>query len=328
MMPRALFAAFLLLPFPALACKCQMSLSACNEVANADVVFIGTVESVSPSFLNHWNAAQRPSLQQLNEADTRFQQDRSSTNLSSLKNTFLRVFPDLPVEYQRRLQTAATHDDLATLFNYVLDHGKRVRFKVKTIFRGQKDDDDARKEAGKKDDDDARETTFDVWTPFGDCGYEFQTGETYLVYADDDEETNIMETGACTRTKRVTDAGPDLGYLYFYHNDADHSGRVEGFVTSNPLYQVEMAPLNSQDKISSPIAGVVLELQTVAGPRFTESEQDGRFIFDGLAAGNYAVTAYEAGYPDQVKLLTGPKQVHVEKQGCATPVLLISKGPQ
>jgi hypothetical protein len=36
---------------------------------------------------------------------------------------------------------------------------------------------------------------FEVWNDLGNCGSLFQKGETYLVYATDDEETDRLETG-------------------------------------------------------------------------------------------------------------------------------------
>src|SRR5258705_4336889 len=48
----------LLLPISAMACKCQLTLSACRETAASEVIFIGTVEAISPSFLDQWNPEQ------------------------------------------------------------------------------------------------------------------------------------------------------------------------------------------------------------------------------------------------------------------------------
>ena len=190
-----------LFPFAAFACKCQLTLSVCNEVASTDIIFVGTAEAIEPSFLDSWNAGQRAALDLLNQESARAQSDRSPAAFARLRDAYLKVFPDLPADHKKRLAAATSPDQLAELFYWILDHGKRVRLHVKTVFRGDLGDDD---------DDDAPAKTVEVWTAFGDCGINFQTGETYLVYADDDEESNIMTTGACTRTRRLTDAGDDL----------------------------------------------------------------------------------------------------------------------
>ncbi|HXB73165.1 MAG TPA: carboxypeptidase regulatory-like domain-containing protein [Candidatus Acidoferrales bacterium] len=307
-LPGLLLGLLLLLMAPArlAACKCEMTFSACAEAAQTEVVFIGTVESVEPSFLDHWNPAQRSSLAALNEETTRLRADKSPAGVVKLKDTYLKVFPDLPEDYRKQLAAANTTDDLVSAFYWILGHGKRARVKVKTVYRGDDDDE-----------------YFTIWTPFGDCGYDFQKGETYLIYADQDEETDIMETGVCNRTRRVSDAGEDLAYLFFLQHGKPHSTRLEGFVTSNLLYQAEHDTQHYTGAIKSPVSSAVLELRSAEGPRYTESDAGGRFVFDGLAAGVYNVTVFAPGYPREVQILAGPRQVRVEANACATQIFVV-----
>ncbi len=335
-MKGALLCSLALLARAAFPCGCQVTVPVCNEVAYSSAVFIGTVESISPVFLEDWSLSRRPSLQQLNLANERYLSDRSPQNLAALKDVFRKTFPDLPEEQRGRLDKADSQTALVGLFSAVLGHGKRVRFRVGTVFRNGDDDDDQRakdqdkaKDAGKdvkaKDDgDDAKDQVFDVWTPFGDCGFDFQAGETYLVYADSDEDTNIMETDSCTRTRRLSDAGPDLAYLYFYKEHKAASGRLEGFTSFDTLYQVKQ---RDADKIDSPVPGVTVELKSASGMRYTHSDPSGKFWFDGLEAGDYQLSGYASGFPDTVKLLSGPKRFHLDARGCSSQVLLIPKEP-
>jgi hypothetical protein len=290
-MGRALFVAWLLLPTALPACQCLLTLSACNEAALADRVFIGTVESVEPSFLNRWNPAK----------------------LSSLPLRRQLAGMDLPEYYKRRLAAAKTDDDIARLFYLILAQGRRVRFKVKTTFRGEKE----------KEDSGDEEKSLEVWTDSGDCGYDFQEGETYLVYADEDEETDRINTSVCYRNRRLSDAGDDLAYLFFFQNGGDQSARLEGFVTSDEFYQRDLDRAHDPEKVKLPAPGVILELNSGQGRRYTESGRDGRFVFDGLAGGEYSISVFDAGYPDVVKLLAGPARVEVEKKGCASQILLV-----
>ena len=69
--------------------------------------------------------------------------------------------------------------------------------------------------------------------------------------------------------------------------------------------------------------GLILELKSSQGRRYAESDRDGRFVFDGLAGGEYSVSVFDTGYPDKVKLLAGPTRVAVEKKGCASQILLV-----
>ena len=311
--------AALLLARPALACKCSATYGVCGAVATSNVIFIGTVESVEPKFLDRWNPAGQPSMAKLNEANERFLQNGSAANLGALKDQLRSAFPDLPDEGKKRLESANSHDSLVKLFSYVLDHGKRTRFRVRTVFRNGDDDDDS-------DDDTSDDQTFDVWTQFGDCGYDFQEGETYLVFAGNDEETNIMETDSCSRTRRLSDAGPDLAYLYFSHDHDHPSGRVEGFTTFDLMYQLQQAVPFDPDRIASPAAGIVVELKSEHWRRYATTDASGHYIFDGLDAGDYQVSGYAAGFPDTVKLLTAaPKTARVAERGCASQVLVIPK---
>jgi hypothetical protein len=286
-------------------------MSVCNEVASTDIIFVGAVDAIEPGFLDSWNAGQRAALDLLNRESARSQTDRSPAAFASLRDAYLKVFPDLPEDHKKRLAGATSPEQLAELFYWILDHGKRVRLRVKTVFRGELDEDD----------DDAPAKTVEVWTAFGDCGIDFQTGETYLVYADDDEESNTMTTGACTRTRRLTDAGDDLAYLYFFKNYADNAGRLEGFVTADLLFQRDLDPAHYTGRIGAPVAAVV-ELKARDRSRYTQSDGQGRFLFDGLPAGDFTVNAYAPGYPAETRLLAGPKPVRMEKRACATQVLV------
>src|SRR5258708_3796923 len=91
----------LLLPVAALACKCQVTMSPCNEAASTDVIFVGTVEAIEPSFLDSWNAEQRAALSMLNEEYARVQNDRSQETFRRLRDAYLKVFPDLPAEHKK-----------------------------------------------------------------------------------------------------------------------------------------------------------------------------------------------------------------------------------
>lgn len=46
----------------------------------------------------------------------------------------------------------------------------------------------------------------------GDCGYAFEVGESYLIYAHR-PPTGELTTGICSRTRTITDAADDLAYL-------------------------------------------------------------------------------------------------------------------
>ncbi|MEO8597169.1 MAG: carboxypeptidase-like regulatory domain-containing protein [Candidatus Solibacter sp.] len=318
-MRRVLFL-WALFPFASLACTCQLTLSVCNQVAANDYVFVGTVEAIEPSFLDSWNAGQRAALDLLNEESARAAADRSPAAFAKLRDAYLQVFPDLPAEHKKRIANATSPDQLANLFYWILDHGKRVRLRVRTLFRGEDDNDkgDAKLAAGA---DKEPLKVIELWTAFGDCGINFQNGETYLVYADDDEETHIIATGSCTRTRRLTDAGDDLAYLYFYKESPAASGRVEGFVTADLLFQRNYDTSHYTGRIDAPVAST-LELKSDARARYAETDSRGRFVFDGLPPGDFSLTPFAPGYPAESRQLAPARNLRLDKGACLTPILV------
>jgi hypothetical protein len=330
-------------PFTLLACKCDATFSACHEVGASDLVFIGTVESIDPVFLSRWNPSGRSSVRSLNDAYTDAQQHPSATTLNRLKDEYLKIFPGLAADDKRKLAAANSTQAVSSLFYSTMDQGMRVRLKVNTLFKHEDDDDNddrtKQKKGGNKDvaknnsvktaqPDDHQtkdEDSFEIWTPFGDCGVDFQAGETYLVYANSDEGADYFFTSTCTRTRRLSDSGEDLAYLFFYKNRPKESARLEGFVTTNERYKLGFDPLHNTEAIKSPVPGVVVELESDRLTRYAESDRDGRFVFDGLREGNYTVSAFAEGYPVNPRLLGGPEHLHIEEKSCASQVLLLPK---
>jgi hypothetical protein len=301
---------------PAEACKCLASYPVCTEVAQTDVIFIGTVESVEPAFLDPWNA-DRLSLLPTDEI-LRLRQEGSPASLAKLKQIYLKLYPNMPVHYKESIIGAQTHTDLRKAFEAISAQDRQIRLRVKTVFQ-HKDDDD------KDDDDNLTGKVVTVWTDSGDCGFSFQTGETYLVYADNDEETGQLATSICHRTSRLSDAGADLAYLYYLKNGGTNSTRLEGFVTSDPRAALQWDASRFATSIGSPQPGVVIKLNSGQTPRYIRTDPEGKFIFDGLAGGDYELSAFDAGYPQTVRQLGYPKSFHAEPNSCARQILTVPK---
>jgi hypothetical protein len=195
-----------------------------------------------------------------------------------------------------------------------------VRFQVKTPFNRCGEDDDA--DDNDSDADDSSPASIEISTPFGDCGYNFQRGETYLVYAVSDEDTTVSVADACTATKRLSDAGADLPYLYFLKDNKRAAGRVEEVATYDP--NVLLNPPPSEDETpASPAIGLVIAASSGESPRYAISDRRGRFVFDGLAPGDYTVSAWAPGYPDTLKLLSDPGEIRIGPKSCGNKILLI-----
>jgi hypothetical protein len=300
-------------------CHCEASFGACKEIRLSDLVFIGTVESIQPIFLSRWYGADQSAMQALNAAFLRAQEHPSADSLRDLKDKYLGAFPELDDRQKKLVETADSLQQMTAFFASALDRGMRVHFKVRSVYKQGDDDDDA----GKKD---KKETDFmDVWTASGDCGYDFQIGETYLVYANDEEGADFFFTSTCMRTKRLSDAGEDLAYLYFYKNQPEASSRLEGFITSDRKSQLEMDPTHEPSVIGSPIVGLILQLKSDRLTRYAESDPGGRFLFDGLPEGDYELSVFASGYPKTNQSLAGPRRLHVKEKSCARQIFLLPK---
>lgn len=323
-MPRAVlalcFLSFFLFSQAAQACQCEASFTTCKEVKLSDLVFIGTVESIEPIFLSRWNGTNQSSMRVFNDAYSDAQQHATPESLAHLKDTYFKMFPGLAEQEKKQMQTAGTIQEVAALLYSSLDRGMRVRLKVKTAYKLGDDDDDDKTGDRKKDPD-----SFDVWTAFGECGYDFQVGETYLVYANEEEGSNYFFTSSCMRTKRLSEAGEDLAYLFFYKNQPEQSSRLEGFATSDWNSQRVVDPLHDPTKISGPVAGVIVRLQSDRFVRYAETSGDGRFLFDGLPKGTYQLSVFASGYPQTDQLLSGPRTLAIKEKSCSRQILLLPK---
>ena len=350
MMRRIFFAGILLVPL-AFGCKCETSFSACNETGFSRLVFIGTVESIEPEFLSRWSGSNGASLQAFNAAFSEARENSSASSLSRLKSAFAHVVPNADAAQKSQLESATSAIDVMTLFNSVMSRGMLVRFKARTVFKDGDDDDTddptpkeatkVKKSARGQDPERQRSnrneikivpsgeqapedaSSFEVWTSFGECGYEFQLGETYLVYAGGEEGSAEFFVDKCSRTRRITDAGDDLAYLFFFKNQPNESARLEGFATTDRLVQLEFA--NMPEKIASPVAGIAIELRSKGLRRFARTDANGRFVFDGLAQGNYEVSAFKDEYRFESPRLSGPLSLQVEARGCARHLFLLPK---
>ncbi|HEV3198856.1 MAG TPA: carboxypeptidase-like regulatory domain-containing protein [Bryobacteraceae bacterium] len=127
----------------------------------------------------------------------------------------------------------------------------------------------------------------------GDCGYGFQVGVEYVVYAYKNAEGRL-ETGICTRTRTLAQAAEDLDYL-----------RV-----------MSTAPETSQIRVLTGLPGSpgkpgVTIIAEGGGSRYLSlTNAAGDALFTGLTPGDYSIHAEQDGdQPDDPKV-----QLHAK--GC------------
>src|ERR1700749_3814141 len=101
----------MLAPVITCACQCSGPPAVSQRPATSDVVFIGAVDSIAPHFLDYWNPAQQQSLTLLNAETARARADKSGTSLAAARQAYAQIFPDLPEESKKLLDSAASHED-------------------------------------------------------------------------------------------------------------------------------------------------------------------------------------------------------------------------
>lgn len=291
-----LVAAIVLLPDAAMACKCATDGSVCTSI-ESDTVFIGTVESIEPA-MNPWDPAVASRLEKL--IPESLLADKTTAGIARLKRIYLQALPNLPTRFKRELESVTTAAEFDAFWDRVTEEGMRARFRIVETFRG------------------SVRGIADVWTEFTSCGIPFQKGETYLVYASASKKKGgRLETSVCARTARVTDAGEDLTYLYFYRKGGSASSRLYGFVTTSE----ESSRAARAESVVQPAPGRIVKVASSQTSRFDTTDAKGRFVLDGLEEGSYRVSVYDS-LGDELPV-TAPVTVQVAANSCTNRVLVV-----
>jgi hypothetical protein len=158
-------------------------------------------------------------------------------------------------------------------------------------------------------DADQKEVVIETGLGGGDCGYGFQRGLAYIVYASKKSD-GALSTGICSPTRLAENAGEVLEY---FHQLAHAAPVAEIRVTAIDAHgSWRPEPGGRQPRVPA-LEGVRV---TVDGPGVHESavtDAAGRHIFSGLPPGEYKVDGSLDGYaiPNALR----PVQVHAK--GCA-----------
>ncbi len=152
--------------------------------------------------------------------------------------------------------------------------------------------------------------------PANDCGYQFKKGVSYLVYAVPDAATGKLRTGACQRTRLLSEAKDEMVY-WNTKDDPVHGSGIVGDITMQIRdAQNKLQPGGSAAGIGLVISGVAIRLNLV-------THKDGTFEVWGLAPG-----AYRASPVLPEGFLKAPQTVKLAAQSCEEVHFLATPPPK
>ena len=122
----------------------------------------------------------------------------------------------------------------------------------------------------------------------GDCGFDFQEGATYLVYANASAQTGRLETGICSRTEQVDLAAADLAYLRGI-DAAEPVASLYGMVYRERQQIEDLSDPAVRPDPGGPVAAVDVVIEGEGILRVATADEEGWYEFEGLPRGRYDV---------------------------------------
>ena len=117
------------------------------------------------------------------------------------------------------------------------------------------------------------------------CGYGFQPGERYLVYASQTEDGKALVTGICSRTRLLAEAAEDLRFLQALSAPRDTGARLYGTINHR-----ERDPATGNWR-TRPVPDAVVAVRGLKGSSDAWTDAQGRYEVT-LPPGTYEITAF------------------------------------
>lgn len=168
-------------------------------------------------------------------------------------------------------------------------HSRVFRFTVDKAFRGVE----------------AKEVEVLTGSGGGDCGYGFQLGGQYVVYAYRDN-ANKLVTSICSRTRPSSDAGADLAYFRDLPK-LEPGGTIFG--------EIKLQRRNDNNGSDvTPLKDVKLLLTGPGKDYDAITDRKGQYKVSGVQPGSYRVIVT---LPEGTSVHQAERQVEVSERGCA-----------
>jgi len=175
---------------------------------------------------------------------------------------------------------------------------KTVRLAVNESFRGTEE----------------RVLEIETGTGGGDCGFAFESGQNYLVYAYRNKETGRLGTGICTRTQLLSKAAEDLEYFRGL-KDAKAGGTVYGMITK---YLVRKS--DDEYKPNPPLTNIRLTFTGNGKTYEVMTNEKGEYRLS-LAAGEYIM---QIKVPEGMWGFEKEQTIKIPDKGCAETYTVLS----
>jgi hypothetical protein len=140
----------------------------------------------------------------------------------------------------------------------------------------------------------------------GDCGYRFNQGQQYLVYARRNEKDNRLYVSICSRTRLAAKAFEDLQYIGSLSSAASNS-RIYGEVIR---FKHELG----DDPLRVPMAGIKVRAESLGKKFESVTDDKGQFSITGLIEGSYKISV---DLPAGLVALYLDREIKVVERGCA-----------
>lgn len=142
----------------------------------------------------------------------------------------------------------------------------------------------------------------------GDCGYDFEAGKRYLVYAYRLTKDNRLATSICSRTRRFEAADDDIQFL----------GTLPSLSAGVTIYGEVKRQLHSVKSGNAETVGSVADAALVVEgsdeKREIRTDAQGRYRVSGLRPGKYNVTL---SLPEELMVHEPKQEVTITDRGCA-----------
>ena len=139
----------------------------------------------------------------------------------------------------------------------------------------------------------------------GDCGYGFQLGGQYVVYAYRDN-SNRLVTSICSRTRPASDADADLAYFRNLPK-VESGGTIFG--------EIKLQRRNdTHGRDVTPLKGVKLSLEGRGKDYQATTDEKGNYKVSGVQPGTYRVIVK---LPEGTSVHRAEQEVEVSGKGCA-----------